>query len=178
MRLQGKIKSIDLDFITHKPKLTLEINSQYDLLTEELNDLQQLEVISIELKKTSKKRSLDANAYCWVLIGKIAHVIKSTKEEVYKQFINTYGIYRVITLDNKAVDTFIKVWCERGLGWMCEASASRYEGFSDVVAYYGTSSYNSRQMAVFVDYVVDEARNLGIEVLPAHELESLKQAWA
>lgn len=177
MRLRGKIKSIDLDFMTHKPKLTLEIESQYDLLTQELNDLNEKE-LEITLKKAVRKRSLNANAYAWTLIGKIANALQTSKEDVYRQFINERGIYRVITMDNNAVNTFIKIWTQNGIGWICETSKSRLEGFTDVIAYYGTSSYNTKQMAVFIDYVVEEARNLGIETLTAHEIESLKNSWA
>lgn len=177
MKLRGIIKSIDLDFITHKPKLTLEIESQYDLLTQELNDLNEKE-LEITLKKAVRKRSLNANAYAWTLIGKIANALQTSKEDVYRQFINERGIYRVITMDNNAVNTFIRIWTQNGIGWICETSKSRLEGFTDVIAYYGTSSYNTKQMAVFIDYIVEEARNLGIETLTAHEIESLKNSWA
>lgn len=130
-----------------------------------------------EIKEHKKKRSLNANAYCWVLIGKIADVIGATKEEVYKDYISLKGIYRVITIDKKAVDTFIKVWEERGLGWICETSEAHNEDFIDVIAYYGTSSYNTQQMALFIDFIVQEAKALNIEVLTPSEIQSLKDAW-
>ena len=130
-----------------------------------------------EVKEHKLKRSLNANAYCWVLINKIADVIKSTKEEVYREYIKNKGIFRLITMNKDATNTFIKVWQEKGLGWICDTSESKYEGMVDVVAYYGTSSYNTKQMANFIDYVVDEAKNLGIETLPPDEIERLKSLW-
>ena len=130
-----------------------------------------------EVKEHKIKRSLNANAYCWVLMNKIADAIKSTKEEVYREYIKNKGIFRLITMNKEATDTFIKVWQEKGLGWICDLSESKYEGMVDVVAYYGTSSYNTKQMANFIDYVVDEAKNLGIETLPPDEIERLKSLW-
>ena len=130
-----------------------------------------------EIKEHKVKRSLNANAYCWVLMNKIADAIKSTKEEVYREYIKNKGIFRLITMNKEATDTFIKVWQEKGLGWICDISESKYEGMVDVVAYYGTSSYNTKQMANFIDYVVDEAKNLGIETLPPDEIERLKSLW-
>ena len=130
-----------------------------------------------EIKEHKVKRSLNANAYCWVLMNKIADVIKSTKEEVYREYIKNKGIFRLITMNKDATNTFIKVWQEKGLGWICDISESKYEGMVDVVAYYGTSSYNTKQMANFIDYVVDEAKNLGIETLPPDEIERLKSLW-
>lgn len=130
-----------------------------------------------EVKEHKVKRSLNANAYCWVLMNKIADAIKSTKEEVYREYIKNKGIFRLITMNKDATNTFIKVWQEKGLGWICDTSESKYEGMIDVVAYYGTSSYNTKQMANFIDYVVDEAKNLGIETLPPDEIERLKSLW-
>ena len=130
-----------------------------------------------EIKEHKLKRSLNANAYCWVLMNKIADAIKSTKEEVYREYIKNKGIFRLITMNKEATDTFIRVWQEKGLGWICDISESKYEGMVDVVAYYGTSSYNTKQMANFIDYVVDEAKNLGIETLPPDEIERLKSLW-
>jgi len=132
---------------------------------------------TFEVKEHKKKRSLNANAYCWVLIGKIADVIGATKEEVYKDYIHLKGIYRVITIDKKAASTFIRVWQERGLGWVCDTSETKNEDFIDVVAYYGTSSYNTQQMARFIDFVVEEAKALDIETLTPDEIERLKQTW-
>lgn len=132
---------------------------------------------TFEIKEHKFKRSLNANAYCWALIGKIADVIGSTKEEVYRHYIRQKGIFRVITIDKKAAATFMKIWTEKGLGWICETSESKNEGFIDVIAYYGTSSYNSKQMAYFIDYVVEEAKNLDIETLTPAEIEMLKEEW-
>ena len=130
-----------------------------------------------EIKEHKVKRSLNANAYAWTLIGKIAEVIGSTKEEVYKEYIKNKGIYRVITIDNKAAPTFIKLWNDKGLGWICETSETNIAGLIDVVAYYGTSSYNTKQMAGFIDYIVQEAKELDIETLTPDEIERLKSMW-
>ena len=114
-------------------------------------------LFEIDVYKT--KRSLRANAYVWELIGKIANVIGSTKEDVYREYIKDKGIYRIITLNDEAVPTFIKVWSNNGLGWICDTSKTNEEGLIDVVAYYGTSSYNTKQMSYFIDYVVEEAKH-------------------
>lgn len=132
---------------------------------------------TFEVKEHKVKRSLNANAYCWVLLNKIADAVKSTKEEVYREYIKNKGVFRLITMNKDAVDTFIKVWQERGIGWVCDTSESKYEGMVDVIAYYGTSSYNTKQMAHFIDYVVEEAKSLNIETLTPDEIERLKTLW-
>ena len=130
-----------------------------------------------EIKDYREKRSLRANGYAWELIGKIANEIGSTKNEVYREYIKHKGIYRIITLSKNAVPTFIKVWEERGLGWLCETSETESDDYIDVIAYYGTSSYNTKQMSYFVDYIVQEAKELGIETLPPDEINRMKSLW-
>ena len=176
MKLKGKILNLDLDYITHKPKLVIQLDNQIDIATEEFNLLQN-EDLDIEIVKHRVKRSLNANNYAWTLIGKIAEAIGNTKEEVYREYIKHKGIYRVVTIDEKASSTFIKIWEEKGLGWICERSNTKIAGLVDIIAYYGTSSYNTKQMAGFIDYVVEEAKALGIETLDELELKRLVGEW-
>jgi hypothetical protein len=177
MKLKGKIVNLDLDYITHKPKLTIQLDNQIDVATEEFNLLQSEDVLDIEIVKHRVKRSLNANNYAWTLISKIADVVGNTKEEVYREYIKHKGIYRVVTIDEQAASTFIKIWTEKGLGWICEKSATKIAGLVDVIAYYGTSSYNTKQMANFIDYVVEEAKGLGIQTLTPDEIARLKSDW-
>ncbi len=129
-----------------------------------------------DVKEHKRKRSLNANSYCWVLLGNIADVVGSTKEEVYRDYIKHKGIYKIITMSSEAVTTFKKVWEDRGLGWICETSETNIAGLTDVIAYYGSSSYNTKQMANFIDYIVQECNNLGIETKSKEELDSLLES--
>ena len=129
-----------------------------------------------EIKEYKKKRSLNANSYCWVLLQKLADKLNTTKEELYRKYIKEKGIFRTITIDNQAVSTFIHLWEEKGLGWICEV-LNKGETTTDLIAYYGTSSYNTSQMANYVDYIVEECKLQGIETMTPEELESLKKNW-
>lgn len=129
-----------------------------------------------EIKEKKKKRSLNANSYCWVLLQKLADKLNTTKEEIYRKYIKEKGIFRTITIDNQAANTFIHLWEDKGLGWICEI-LNKNEKTTDLIAYYGTSSYNTKQMANFIDYVVEEAKIQDIETLTPQELEVLKETW-
>ena len=98
------------------------------------------------------------------------------KEDVYKDFVKNRGIFRQLTIDDNAVNTFKVAWEKLGLGYICQIEGSS-RGFTDIIAYYGTSSYNSKQMAYFIDYVVQEAQNLGIETKTEQEIQELKERW-
>lgn len=131
---------------------------------------------TFEIKEYKKKRSLNANSYCWVLLQKLADKLNTTKEELYRKYIKEKGIFRTITIGNEAVSTFIHLWEEKGLGWICEV-LKEDEKTTDLIAYYGTSSYNTSQMAHYVDYIVEECKLQGIETMTQEELESLKENW-
>ena len=131
---------------------------------------------TFEIKEHKVKRSLNANSYCWVLLQKLADKLNTTKEELYRKYIKEKGIFRTITIDNQAVSTFIHLWQEKGIGWICEV-LNEGNTTTDLIAYYGSSSYNTSQMAHFIDYVVEEAKLQNIETLTPQEIERLKENW-
>lgn len=176
MKLQGKLIDISLDYVMHKPKITIQLTNQESILNDEFNKLYEEELIDIEISKHKEKRSLNANSYCWVLMQKIADVIGSTKEEVYRKYIKEKGIFRTITIDNQAADTFIHLWNKNGIGWLCEV-LNKGNTTTDLIAYYGSSSYNTKQMSSFVDYIVSEAKGLGISTETPEEIERIKSLW-
>ncbi len=178
MKLQGKIVDINLDFLNHKPKVTLHLTNQMDILTDEFNKLQNEELVDIEIVKHREKRSLDANAYCWVLCKKIADVLRITKEEVYAKAIHEVGKFEILPIKDEAVDTFIKAWSSKGIGWICEVlNKSKLDGYTNVIAYYGSSIYDTKEMSVLIDNIVQEAKQLEIETMNPKELEELMSMW-
>ena len=70
-----------------------------------------------EISPVSKKRSLNANSYCWVLCDKIAAKVGKTKEEVYRDAVLDVGYYAEFTMRPNAVDRFTEDWSRNGIGW-------------------------------------------------------------
>ena len=170
--MKARIIDLSIDYVTNSGKITLEIPK---------NELEQLEMLkdkklSVDIKEFKNKRSLNANSYCWVLIQQIADALKTTKEEVYKKFIKEKGIFRTAEIDNKALNTLIYLWQDKGLGWVVDI-LDKKEDSTEVILYYGTSSYNSKQMATFIDYIVESAKEIGIQVISPDELLLLKENW-
>lgn len=172
MEVRGFIKDVD---IINKIFITFEINKNIDvsLIDELLN-----KDLDITFKPHKEKRGNDANSYMWVLCDKIAQKINSTKEEVYRDAIRNVGVFEIVPIRKDAVERFIDNWKHNGVGWVCESlGESKLEGYEKIVTYYGSSTYNTKEMARLVDYIVEEAKGQGIEVLPPNELQSMKEAW-
>ena len=152
-----------------------------DLPKAEIDELTQLTAngkeLSVEIKPYRARRSLDANAYCWVLCQKLSEKLNCTKEDVYKEAIRKAGQFDFIAVTDKATEQFIKAWQSKGLGWYAEALESKIDGCKKVMVYYGSSVYDSKEMAHLIDYIVSECKEQGIETLPPWEVDRLKKEW-
>lgn len=134
--------------------------------------------LDMELKPARKKRSLSANAYCWVLTDKIAAATHQSKEDVYRETIrNIGGVSDIVCAQDRAVEALRSGWEAHGIGWLTDTMPSRLEGCTNVILYYGSSTYDTEQMSRLIDLLVAEAKDLGIETMPPAELERLRKEW-
>lgn len=132
--------------------------------------------VSISPKK--RRRSLDANAYLWVLCDKLADKLHTTKIEVYRTAVREVGVFDTVLLTDRAVEDFIRKWNLNGIGYLAEVShKSRIEGCTAVRTYYGSHTYDTKEMSRLVDYIVQECKGQDIETLTPNELAELKQKW-
>ncbi len=80
---------------------------------------------------------------------------------------------------NKDTETFKTSWSMHGIGWLCEkVDYSHIDGFVLLNAYYGSSAYNTKQMARLIDWVVQDCKSVGIETLTPKELDGLIEKWS
>jgi len=133
----------------------------------------------LEIKEHRKKRSLDANAYAWVLIHKLAAVERITPEEVYLLNIPKVGNNCTpVCLRECDVQRFIKSWESNGLGWpVKDLGPSQVPGCRNLMAYHGSSTYDTQQMSVLIDNLVQDCRALDIEVKSEEEIASIMRTW-
>ena len=133
----------------------------------------------LDVKEHRQKRSLDANAHAWVLIHKLAAVERITPEEVYLLNIPKVGNnYTPVCLRECDVQRFIKSWESNGLGWpVKDLGPSQVPGCRNLMAYHGSSTYDTQQMSVLIDNLVQDCKALDIETLSPEKLSLLKEAW-
>ena len=167
--MKGRLLDLSVG-LNRKQRLTLEIDGDF---RQEFDNLHEAD-LDIEIKKYRQKRSLDANAYAWVLIDKIAKVMRIEKKQVYQEAIrNIGGVSETVCVQAAAVDRLCSSWAAHGLGWQADVMPSKLEGCSNVVLYFGSSTYDTRQMSALIDQLVQDAKALGIEILPPNELSRL-----
>lgn len=178
MQLIGSVKDLSLDFQTNTANLTLSITNKAAAM-QAYDDLKDVEKLDIEIKKYREKRSLNANSYFWVLVGKLAAKTQQNKTDVYRHLIREIGDnFEILPIRNDAVETFINNWQDKRLGWVCDiVGASKISGYTNVCAYYGSSTYNSKQMSDLINSVIVECKEQGIETMPEYELNALIERW-
>lgn len=132
----------------------------------------------LSIKQFKKKRSLDANAYCWELISKLSKVTRLPVSEIYRAAIKEIGgVSETVCVQNEAVSRLCRAWVHKGLGWQSETFESKIDGCTNVILYYGSSVYDTAQMSRLIDNIVQECKAFGIETMTPNELEALKAAW-
>lgn len=135
--------------------------------------------MEVSITKKKKKRSMNANAYCWVVCDNIAAALNngSTKEEIYQQAIETVGKFEPYLVRPEAVKELQERWGKNGLGWIVKDTGVDVSGYRQVFIYYGSSSYNTDEMARLIDHLIGEAQTLGLDVLTANERSLMLQEW-
>ena len=125
-----------------------------------------------EIKEYKEKRSLNANAYAWKLITEIGNVLRKSKEEVYLQMLKDYGQQEMVSvLSSINPEGFFKYYEKAGTSVLNNKEFTHYRIFK------GTSEYDTKEMSIFIDGVVQEAKQLDIETKTPNELEELKRMW-
>ena len=131
-----------------------------------------------ELKKTTKKRSLDANSFCWTLASQIAEVVRLPKEEVYRRNIREVGVYTPMPIKAEAVAEFRRVWAHKGIGWFVDVvDDSKIPGYKLCFAYHGSSVYDTGQMSRLIDSLIQDAQSVGIDTIGEREKSLLLDGW-
>lgn len=134
-------------------------------------------VYDVAVEPHKEKRSLNANAYYWVLAGKLSQRINVPAEEIYRWHIKDLSNYQCFLMLTDAVESFKRQWCSGHLGRFVDTRESREPGRTVALAYYGSSDFNTSQMAKLIDNMVDDCEKFGIETMTPDEIERLKAAW-
>lgn len=177
MKVSGRIVGANIDFRTNKPQLCLEVNEVNDF-KQLVDDMNGLEKLSIEIKPFRQRRSLDANAYFFVLADKVAEKLNTTKVDVYRNCIKEIGgVSETVCVKNEAVERLCEGWSQNGIGWQTDTFPSKIKGCTNVILYYGSSTYDTAQMSRLIENIVQDCKDLGIETATPNEIANLLSLW-
>lgn len=122
-----------------------------------------------EIKEYKEKRSLSQNAYAWKLIMELGNVLRKSKEEVYLQMLKDYGQSTIIVVASDINILGYFKYYEKIKSFM-----NKDKTFDEYKIYKGSSEYDSKEMSIFIDGIVQECQNVGIETLTPDEIARLE----
>lgn len=170
--LNGTIQGVSADYLTGNTLLTLAIDQKQSALNC-YDDLHLEEKLDFKIDKHREKRSKNANAYCWVLVGKIADVLRISKDECYITMLKRYGQGGVAKIPKKFVEHFKRTnkYYEEHEKLQDEETA-KYFRF-----WVGSSHYDSEEMSILIDGIVSEAKELGIQTETPERIAEMISLW-
>lgn len=129
-------------------------------------------VYDVKIDKHREKRSLNANAYLWKLVTEIGNILNKSKEEVYLQMLIDYGQSEMVSILSEIdVKGYFKYYKLAGTSILNDKEFNHYK------IYKGSSEYDTKEMSILLNGVVQEAKNLGIKTKDDIELERLVEEW-
>lgn len=145
-------------------------NNAFIVLGQAVQSLESGKTYTVEIKEKKEKRSREANAFCWMLLDRLAEKLHKPKEEIYRELIkNIGGNSDTVCVQNRAVNNLINGWRRNGIGWVCDTFDSKIKGCTNVILYYGSSTYDTAQMHRLIELVVQECQQQNIETLTPEE---------
>lgn len=171
MEATGRIQEL-LQTMEGKGRIVLELEDAA-ALPPDLQTLANLARCKIKITPYREKRSKDANALLWHCIGQIqqAYANGITKEEIYLQLLRKYGTYDVLSCVPEAIDHLRRVFRT------VEDVGPLPNGNRQVLGFYGSSDYDTKEMSVLLDGVISDMTEMGIETPASADMEHALQLW-
>lgn len=131
-------------------------------------------IYDAEIKKHYEKRSLNANALFWKGCSLIAKAVNRDNWSVYLNLLRDYGEFTYIIVKPQAVDKFKEQYrlCEE----IGEIEINGKKGMQ-LLCFYGSSTYDKKQMARLIDGMLQELKALDIDFVPEGDISRAVEEW-
>lgn len=127
-----------------------------------------------DLKEHKNKRSLDANGLLWACLQEIAEKLRTDKWSVYLMMLKRYGQHDYVIVKEKAVDAMKAAW--REIEEVGKVNVNGKKGVQ-LLCYYGSSTYNTKEFSVLLDGVISEMKEMGLKPPPDRQTQELLKQW-
>jgi hypothetical protein len=173
--MEFKANAIRLQYDSNrKAEIILSTNLDRIDISKEQEIINKGKLLAVEVKQHRQKRSLDANAYLWVMLQKMSEVLQTSKDELYLLMLDRYGVFTHIIVKPNMVDMVKQEW--RTVRELGEVTVNNKTGVQ-LQCFFGSSTYDTKQMSTLISGVVSECHDLGIETLPPDEIANMNSQW-
>lgn len=182
MECKCTLMDIARDWRTGKLRVTFETEDDISGQIDGIKD----KTLRLTAKQWRDKRSLDSNAYYWVLLSKLAEAANISKPRAHNLMLRGYGqmelfdgsrYYARIPDTEEAENDVLErtTFHLRPTSQVVEGN----DGISyrTYVLLKGSSNYDTAEMTHLLDGLISECKALGIETATPEELERMKQLY-
>lgn len=129
-----------------------------------------------DIKEHKEKRSKDSNALLWHCLGQMAKAISPPidKWDMYLMELKKYGKFSYVLMDEKAVESFKKLWRETEVVGEVDVNGRKAV---QLLCYYGSSTYNTKEMSVLLDGVIDDMKQMELEPPTPRAMRESLEEW-
>lgn len=186
MKFTGRLKEPVIDYLTGRLTILFDPCEDFRAGYEELKGYDKL---SLEIKPYKKKRSLDANAYYWVLLTKLSKALQISNTEAHNMMLCKYGqpviidgqLARMPLPDTEDADKKIRNSMEYHLKPTSDVRAGK-DGvtYRTYLMLRGSSEYNTEEMAMLIGGLISDCKEAGIsesEIATPDEKRLLKERY-
>lgn len=164
-----------------KPLISFEVNEGQPAL-KVAQKFKEYPVINIKLSEHKQGRSLNANAYYWLLIGKLSKVLNISTSYCHNVMLRRYGVLE--TVDDTPVYLLFPD-TDEAQKKVDEAETYHVKATSNVrtgkdgkdyrtyMLLKGSHQYDTSEMATLISGLRDECTNVGIPVETPDEIANL-----
>lgn len=161
MKTRGRLVGIQVPFRSEKTLLTFEVDAR----PEDAEAFRQYEDLDVSFDKHREKRGNQANALLWACLGEIAAALRADVWSVYLYMLERYGRYTTVLVKAEAVEGLQRVWRETRV-------VGERDDMTEVLCYYGSSTYDSSEFSRLLDGVVGEMKELHLPPPPSREMQA------
>lgn len=149
----------------------LEFQAQLYAVAQELTEGK---TFDITIEEHKEKRSINANNYSWALQDQMAKILNISIDEMHKQMVLRYGVLETMSIRQDAYES-----AKRVFEYFYELGRSQLNGntYVHVRVGVGTHHYNTKEMSTFLNGVVEEAKDLGIQTLEEKQIQEMVKRW-
>lgn len=142
--------------------------------------------LRVEIKQYREKRSLNSNAYFYVLVEKIANALGASKPFIHNLMLKKYGQVQridgrpvwVVLPETKEVQDKVDNDEFLHLRATSEVKTGKDNGmYRTYVLLKGSHELDTKEMSILLQGTVDEAKELGIQTATPQELKEMAERW-
>ena len=164
-----------IEFSAAKPELAITLDgaamvtfSAPKCKLSALSELKDDKRYDVTIKEHREHRSLDSNAYAWSLITQIADEMRADKQQIYEYMLVKYGQSETVSvLSSINISGYFKYYTAVGTATLNGKEFTHYR------IYKGSSEFDTREMSIFIDGVVADAQELGIDTRTPDEIAEM-----